>query len=199
LEARLELDRQPYCALELRTLRQRSWAVLYERLRRNPNDAIAYGALEGRVRTWARTHRAAPGAVPYLDDIVTDTCSAAVIGIDDAYGPATFPSFVYGHYRNVRRHWLQEHRFAVPLGDLDVPDAGASAPAPDELSLLERCLATLPPRERRAVELRYLEHASTREIADALGVSDVNARQIVYSGLSRLRRYARRVWPLGRG
>lgn len=199
MEARLELDRQPSSTLELRAPRHRSWTVLYERLRRNPNDAIAYEALEGRVRTWARTHRASPGAAPYLDDIVTDTCSAAVVGIGDAYGPATFPSFVYGHYRNVRRHWLQERRYAVPLGDLDVPDTATSAPAPDELSLLERCLATLPPRERRAVELRYLEHASTREIADALGVSDVNARQIVFSGLARLRRYARRVWPLGRG
>jgi RNA polymerase sigma factor (sigma-70 family) len=199
VEARLELDREPHGALELRARRRRSWVVLYQRLRRNPNDAIAYEALEGRVRTWARTHRTSPAAAPYLDDIVTDTCSAAVIGIDDAYGPATFPSFVYGHYRNVRRHWLQERRYAVPLGDLDVPDAVPSTPAPDELSLLERCLATLPPRERRAVELRYLEHASTREIASALGVSEVNARQIVFSGLSRLRRYARRVWPLGRG
>jgi RNA polymerase sigma factor (sigma-70 family) len=199
LEARLELERQPREALGLHAPRQRSWAVLYERLRRNPNDAIAYGALEGRVRSWARTHRASTGAARYLDDIVADTCSAAVIAIADAYGAATFSSFVYGYYRNVRRHWLQECRFAVPLGDLDVPDGMSSDPAPDELNLLERCLASLPQRERRAVELRYLEHASTREIADALNVSEVNARQIVFSGLSRLRRYARQVWPLGRG
>jgi RNA polymerase sigma factor (sigma-70 family) len=179
-------------------LRPRKWNVLYERLRENPNDALAFAALAGRVRGWTQMHLAEPGASRYGDDIVADTCSAVIIGIDDAYGAETFPSFVYGHYRNARRRLLQECRFAVPLGDLDLPDIAASHPTPDELSLLERCLADLPPRERRAVELRYFSHASTREIADALGVTVVNARQIVFSGLTRLRRNARRVWPLGR-
>ena len=82
----------------------------------------------------------------------------------------------------------QEREVAVPVDPKD-PAKG----------VVHVTLRELPYGKKRAVELRYLEHASTREIADALGVSDVNARQIVYSGLSRLRRYARRVWPLGRG
>ena len=172
--------------------------MLYDRLRHDPNDALAFAALASRVRGWARTHRAEPGGSHYFDDIVADTCSAAIVGIAEAYGAETFPAFVYGHYRNARRRLLQGCRFAVPLGDLDLPDSASSRPAPDELSLLERCLAQLPPRERQAVELRYLGHASTREIADALGVTVVNARQIVFSGLTRLRRNARRAWPLGR-
>jgi RNA polymerase sigma factor (sigma-70 family) len=183
---------------EAHPTRARSWTVLYERLRLNPNDAVAFAALAGRVRGWTRTSLAEPGAARYGDDIVADTCSAVILGIEDAYGAETFPSFVYGHYRNARRRLLQDSRFAVPLGDLDPPDSSVSQPAPDELSLLERCLSALPPRERRAVELRYLGHASTREIADALGVSVVNARQIVFSGLTRLRRDARRAWPMGR-
>src|SRR5262245_8517758 len=104
----------------------RSWSVLYERLRENPNDPLAFEALASRVRGWTRMHRTEPGAVRYGDDIVADTCSAVIVGIADAYGAATFPSFVYGHYRNARRRLLQDARFAVPLGDLDLPDLAHS-------------------------------------------------------------------------
>lgn len=199
MEALLDIAPERSGNPEHQTTTSRSWAVLYERLRHDPNDAIAFTALQGRVRGWVRLHRATPGVSPYLDDIVADTCSAVVLGIHDAYGAETFPSFVFGHYRNARRRLVQECRLAVPLGELDLPDDAASDPPPDELILLERCLAALPPRERRAVELRYYGHATTREIADDLGVSVVNARQIVFSGLTRLRSQARRVWPLGRG
>lgn len=199
VEALVEtVEREPVGSHERQTARVRSWAVLYERLRRDPNDVIAYMALEHRVRGWAQLHREEPGGARFLEDIVADTCSEAIVGIAGAYGAETFPGFVYGHYRNARRRLLQDCRFALPLGDLDLPDAATSQPTPDELSLLAHCLLELPPRERRAVELRYLRHATTREIAEALGVTVVNARQIVFSGLTRLRRRARRAWPLGR-
>lgn len=198
MEALGEIKRERRGNHEPRAQRARSWGVLYERLRHDPNDALAFAALATRVRGWARSHRAEPGGSRYLDDIVADTCSAAIVGIAEAYGAETFPAFVYGHYRNARRRLLQGCRFAVPLGDVDLPDIEASQPAPDELRLLERCLAALPPRERQAVELRYFGHATTREIAEALGVTVVNARQIVFSGLTKLRCSARRAWPLGR-
>ena len=199
MEAPVDIERKPRGGQAPPPSRTPGWSLLYERLRHDPNDALAFTTLAGRVRAWAQTQRAEPGVTRYLDDIVADTCSATIVGLADAYGAETFPSFVYGHYRNARRRLLQGCRFVVPLGDLELPDSTSSDPSPDELLLLARCLAELPPRERRAVELRYLSHATAREVADALGVSVVNARQITFSGLARLRRHARRAWPLGRG
>jgi len=49
-------------------------------------------------------------------------------------------------------------------------------------------LLTLPARQRAAVTLRHLEGLSADDIAAHLGVSPVNARQLVHKGLRALRR-----------
>jgi RNA polymerase sigma factor (sigma-70 family) len=175
------------------------WLTIYRRLREDPNDAAAFTALSSRVERWIRAQLWDPTLSLYREDVLADACSSVLVGIDEAYGAETFSSFVYGHYLNARRRALQGRGPVIPLGDIDLPDSPESPPTPDEVDLLQRCLAVLPPRERRAVELRYLGDATTREIAEALGVTNVNARQIVFSGLARLRRSARRAWPLGRG
>jgi RNA polymerase sigma factor (sigma-70 family) len=86
----------------------------------------------------------------------------------------------------------------IPLSGVDYADQSLNLPDPDEMALLGRCLLELPVRERDAVELRYLAGASTAEIAEALGVTDVNARRIVFNGLRHLRRAMREIWPTGR-
>jgi RNA polymerase sigma factor (sigma-70 family) len=177
------------------------WDEIYRRLERNPDDWAAFTALERRVARWADRQLRSPAALrAQRDDVVADTCAAAVLGIARAYGAETFQGFVYGHYLNARRRALAEARQpVVPFGDLDSPGSIDSGPSTDELALLQRCLAELPQRERRAIELRYFANASSQEIATVLSVTEVNARRIVFNGLDRLRRSASRAWPLGRG
>ena len=175
------------------------WSAIYARLKDDANDADALAALMAGVLPWVERHLRHPTLRPHREDVVAETCSAAVTAISSAYGPETFMSFVYGHYLNARRRVRQGARIpTVRLDDVDLPLLAGDTPAPDELTLLEQCLAALPARERRAVELRYFLGASDHQIASALDVTTVNARRIVFNGLQRLRRRARQVWPLGR-
>jgi DNA-directed RNA polymerase specialized sigma24 family protein len=59
----------------------------------------------------------------------------------------------------------------MPLDSVDVPAPETDAVSPDERALLQRCLAELSARMRRAVELRYLGGASAQDIAGELKVS----------------------------
>jgi RNA polymerase sigma factor (sigma-70 family) len=172
------------------------WPGLYARLKSNPEDTAAYGELGATVDTWARTEFSQQAD---RDDVVAETCSAVVLGIDKAYGAATFEGYVRGHYFNARRRAHQRvQRSTISLGEVELVDAPSDELAPDERDLLERCLAELPPLQKVAVEMRYLAGASSVAIAETLRVSPANARQLISRGLARLRSCAERAWPLGR-
>lgn len=177
-----------------------TWPAIYARLVRSSCDAEAYVALQRRVRFWAaRDVRNLAGGTLLQDDIVSDTCANAILGVCRAYGAETFAGFVYGHYLTVRRGYFRASRRELCSLDQQelIADEGC-APTVDELELLRRCLDSLAPRERRAVMLRYFGCASAREIGAALGVTEVNARRIVYNAIQRLRSMVTTIWPQGR-
>jgi RNA polymerase sigma factor (sigma-70 family) len=169
------------------------WPDIYAQLLRDPNHSAAWEALQARVRPWARSEFWTRGW-HVVEDAVADTCSAVVISLERARGGETFAGFVYGHFRNVRRRILREPAVR-PLPE-EVP-AGAAAndvafePTEEEAALLDRCLEELPPRERRAVMLRYYEDAAAESISATVGVTVVNARRLVCNGLARLRECVR--------
>jgi RNA polymerase sigma factor (sigma-70 family) len=165
------------------------WADIYERLREQPDDHAAWGALQRYVRGWA--HRALYWhGREVVEDTVAETCAGVALTLDRARGAATFRGFVLGVFLNVRRRAL--HDLRAPIQDLDGIDVAApvadSGPDPDEVAALQAALAELPPRELHAVRLRYFDERSALEIGAALGVTEGNARRIVCNGLGRLRR-----------
>ena len=75
------------------------------------------------------------------------------------------------------------------------------APPPDEVLDLDRAsaqrevasaLASLPEAYREALELRYVEQLSFRQVADATGVTEENAQAHVHHGRAALRRLIER-------
>lgn len=69
------------------------------------------------------------------------------------------------------------------------------ADAPEEDGIIDRIaaeqiLAALPPRERRIIELRYFEERPQREIAEEIGVSQVQVSRLERKILGRLRQLA---------
>jgi RNA polymerase sigma factor (sigma-70 family) len=174
----------------------RHWTQIYDRLKHDVHDVDAYTALFEAVAVWARRDIA---NVSDRDDAVAETCAAALLGLDKAYGASTFDGFVRGHYFNARRRVSQRVGWsAMPLNGIDVPAPQTEDVSPDELSLLQDCLAQLSARMRRAVELRYFQGASAQDIAHDLEVSIANARQLISRGLAALQRCARAAWPRGR-
>lgn len=169
------------------------WAEIYPRLHRDRDDAEAWTALEDRVRGLAlRALRQRGRAL--VEDVVGDTCSTVVLGLDRARGAETFEGFVLGHLLNARRRVLNFYRGPViPIGELD--PAAPPDPEPDDWlddarGILARCLRELAARQRRAVELRYVDAVPLAGIATELKVTENNARQIVFRGIAQLRRCA---------
>ena len=89
-----------------------------------------------------------------------------------------------------RRREVRAFDRAAALAELDGPPA-------DEVLDIDRAyaqrevataLASLPVAYREALELRYVEQLSFREVADATGVSEENARARVHRGRAALRR-----------
>jgi RNA polymerase sigma factor (sigma-70 family) len=101
-----------------------------------------------------------------------------------------------GDARNLRG-WLLTiaHRKAIdhhrangrrPLPVAEIAETPASEP-PAERGIWE-AVATLPPKQRAAVALRYWSDLPHAEIAAALGCSPEAARRSLHEGMKRLRR-----------
>lgn len=90
----------------------------------------------------------------------------------------------------VRRNisWWRKHRREVVL---DVVDVGAAvADGTDRRLLLDQALASLTPRQRAVVVLRYYADLTERDTADALGVGVGTVKSQTHLALRRLRETA---------
>ena len=83
--------------------------------------------------------------------------------------------------------WQRKWRGEIPYAEL--PDVADPALAADLVlrSSLIGALATLPPRQRAVLVLRYFEELSDREIADLLNVSTGTVKSQASRALSKLR------------
>jgi RNA polymerase sigma factor (sigma-70 family) len=168
------------------------WCQIHTRLAEDREDHEAWTALEQRIRAWARCNIPTETLV---DDVVGDACSSVLVSLTHARNAKTFGGFVLGHCLNARRHVRQVFREnCSSLEGIDVaePEPEPESTVDDKILLrLRTALASLPDRQRQAVILRYFERLPTARIAAELGVSDVNARRIIFNGLSRLRQALR--------
>lgn len=71
----------------------------------------------------------------------------------------------------------------------DAPPEPRAAPTagPEDRMVLWPHIASLPPRQRAVIVLRYYEQLSEREIADALGCSTGNVKSTAHRALQALR------------
>jgi RNA polymerase sigma factor (sigma-70 family) len=163
------------------------WAQIYQSLAGDREDCTAWRELERRVRIWLSSDGFKE---QILDDAVADVLAAVVTTFDCARGADTFRGFVLGHRFNIRRRVRCVVR--APFVRLDAVDTAfadiAERPDPTDLDRLGRALDALPDREFRAINLHYFSELGSEQVARELGVSPVNARQIVHQGLRRLRR-----------
>jgi RNA polymerase sigma-70 factor (sigma-E family) len=67
------------------------------------------------------------------------------------------------------------------------PDAGRDDPDSDAALALQRALATLAPRQRAVIVLRYFEDLTERETAEVLGVAIGTVKSQARDALARLR------------
>lgn len=82
-----------------------------------------------------------------------------------------------------RRRWREVSTDVLP----EVPHAAASGVDHDEVLALRAALATLSPRQRAVVVLRYYEDLTEAQTADALGISVGTVKSHAKDALARLR------------
>jgi len=89
----------------------------------------------------------------------------------------------------VRLHVNWRTRIRARMADGPVPDLAAPADDPDTRMVMWQALASLPPRQRTVLVLRYYEDMSEAEIADTLGVSRGTVKSTAARALARLREH----------
>lgn len=161
-------------------------------LRARAGDARAFEDLvRGHYRAAFATARALTGNDMDAEDVVQDSFLRALDRLDDC-DPDRFAGWLLTIVRN-RAHNVREReqvRAATPLDDVDPAgsdraDRGAEQ---DELHrALEGAMAALSPVQREVVLLHDLEGWRHREIATALSMSEVMARQHLFQARKRLR------------
>jgi RNA polymerase sigma-70 factor (sigma-E family) len=80
--------------------------------------------------------------------------------------------------------WRKRRREVLTAYDVDLAEPG---PEPERRILLLAALATLTPRQRAVVVLRYFEDLTERDAAEALGVSVGTVKSQTHLALRRLR------------
>jgi RNA polymerase sigma factor (sigma-70 family) len=88
------------------------------------------------------------------------------------------------HRKAIDQHRARSRR-ATPVGD--APEVADPRAERKESSGIWTRVASLPPKQRAAVALRFACDLPHREIAAALGVSEEAARRNVHEGVKRLR------------
>ena len=104
-------------------------------------------------------------------------------------------AWLFGIARNAALDELRRRRRTATLVG-DPPDPGVPDPADageeaDRRATVAAALASLPPRERELVALRFHGGLSTAEIARVLGVSERAAAMRVHRAVTRLRELCR--------
>lgn len=127
------------------------------------------------------------GSRPAAEDVVQQALIAVFskrrrfdhIGAAEAYVRRAISTTFLDTQRGRRRARAMEQRFAAtaPPHHEDPEPEGAQ---------LERVVATLPPRVRACVVLRFMDDLSVRETAQALGLSEGAVKRYVSDGLRAL-------------
>ena len=116
------------------------------------------------------------GSTELAADAAQEAAVSAMTGLDRLRSPDRFGAWFCGIALNVSRRWLRQLN-PVSLG-LVADDLACDSPGPAELAELtdlgarvRSSVATLPPGQREAVLLFYLQGLSHREVAAELGIS----------------------------
>jgi len=144
-----------------------------------------YGALVGFASTLTGSRAAA-------EDLVQEALVATFsknrrldgLAAAEAYVRRAIATRYVDTARRARRDRATVQRIAAqPERFAEAADVGMGS-----REVLDEALAALSPKERACVVLRHLEQLSTRETANALGLSEGAVKRYVYDGVRKLSR-----------
>jgi len=107
-----------------------------------------------------------------------------------SWGKVREPAAAQGYARvvlaNTAASWFRRRSWRSELPSSTLPEQATDTEPSDRPAVLA-ALATLPPRQRAVVVLRYFDDLSVREVAEALGVSEGTVKSQTSAALVKLR------------
>ena len=147
------------------------------------------GAFDELVRRHLRAAYAVALAVlgrpADADDVAQDAFVAALERLDSC-DPKRFSGWLLTIVRNRALHALEKRKLRDPTDAIDVATPAAASDVVLRGQLLA-ALATLPEVQREIVLLHDLDGWTHAELADALGLTEVNCRQHLFTARRALR------------
>ena len=164
-------------------------------------DATAFDAL---VRRYARAAFAVALSATRDDQDAEDVCQDAFVRalerLEECRRPSQFAGWLLAIVRNRAQNARRRERVrrAAPLETVELANRDSPAHDAERSELRARltdALGTLTVAECDVVLLHDLEARTHREIADALGITEVSSRQRLFQARKRLREQLRDLAP----
>jgi RNA polymerase sigma-70 factor (ECF subfamily) len=134
------------------------------------------------------------GNRPDAEDLTAQVFVRAVEQLDTTRDPGQIAAWLYRVARNaIADYWRAFYRLPVVGSDHVAPgwepvDEGERAATEDDggaAARVERVLRGLPDHYRRVLELRFLQRLSVAETAQAMGITNGNAKVLQYRALRK--------------
>ena len=163
--------------------------VLIERAQRDPRRFEDLYALHFE-RVYAFIARRVP-VRPDVQDLTSEVFQHALANLGRfEWRGVPFAAWLYRIAANaVADHYA---RAARERGDADVPVLDAEDEEIERRAFLYRAVRTLPPDQRRVIEMRFGDERSIADIARTLGRSEGAVKQLQFRAIQSLREQAER-------
>ena len=139
--------------------------------------------------TWAGLYRTAYlmlGEHQLAEDLVQTSLAKTYASWRKVKEPAAAPAYARVVLANTAASWFRRRGWRNERPTETLPETGVDVDASARPALVE-ALATLAPRQRAVVVLRYYDDLSVREVAHALGIAEGTVKSQTSDALARLR------------
>ena len=149
-------------------------------------EALERLAVRWRPRHYAHARRLL-GNADGAADAVQDAWAGIVRSLRSLREPERFPAWSYAIVTR-RCHDAMRRKAREPPGDPDHDAPDPSAGGGEQAAELRRAMAALPPDQRAAIALFYLEGFSVGEIAEAIRIPEGTVKTRLFHARRALRR-----------
>ena len=153
-----------------------------------PRDELVTALVRGRGEALVRFAYLLTGDVAAAQDLVQDALVKVFVRLRTRPDPALAEAYVR---RAVVNLYIDDLRRRRNLGRLQHLLATPESQPPRDVAAdldLQAALATLAPRERAAVVLRYFDDLTVPEVADEMGLATGTVKRYLHDSVAKLER-----------